>query len=63
MLPLRLGVLTHPASKAAAPTTQSLHMSHLDMAIAESMVGADALRHYPGSRPTKLELYFFDFVH
>jgi hypothetical protein len=63
MLPLRLGVPTHPASNAAAPATQSLRMSHLDMAIAMSIVGAAALRYYPGNRITKLELYFFDFVH
>jgi hypothetical protein len=38
-------------------------MSHLDMAIAMSIVGAAALRYYLGDRITKLELYFFDFVH
>jgi len=48
MLPLRLGVLTHPASSAAAPNIQSPRMFHLDLTNIMSIVAGEALRHHPG---------------
>jgi hypothetical protein len=38
-------------------------MFHLDMAVAVSIAGGLGLRHRPRTAITKVELYFFEYVH